>query len=637
MNENTKWFSQTLLTFKDKMYMTDGYLRISISSNTEDYKFFNPPILNISITNNFQKSYNLNIQNCEDLLESFTKAMTQLNGDETIIEKKYQKNTIILFKFAIENINQTRVVVIEIISSETDSTKVIIPLKPTFQSFIRRLKAFVNNYDEICNQLFLQTIQTESIQIIHQLPTLIKGISSQIISQIPDEDTILDSPAREEIEQEAAQTIETIADLDKYLGDDMSNIKLPEIDKAETVIPIIEIDSILVEKVLRGDLFNLENKLTSFATSKQPLIDMKNDLQTFFDFPLLPALSEDDRKSLVYISTLLQNYYTKANTINDVPIPMSTPTLKYKGLYNEENIELAKDILLIIGYMRTLRRRLEAKITNAYDNKSLMYLYLRCMLDPFCFTFIEELTKKDIISSLKNRYEYFDKDGFFDKYKQMLLDNNCSGIDVTDIVTFAEEISDNIIRKTNMINVLHQESYEKGQMKLPSKNTFSLEQITNEFIPLEVNEKMGFNFKDKEALATLKDNINPSDEVLTFFIKQQKINKTINVEKITPLQRYIDKYKQDIPDQYRDEVVNHVKSMQYDVFDFDKCPWPLDEFDDRIVKAFYVWDTESDTSMKSNFTHFASMVEEEQMTKEAILISSKIEKSDGWSSISDMI
>ena len=625
MNENTKWFSQTLLTFKDKQYMTDGYLRVSISTNTEDYKFFNPPMLNISITNNYQKSYNLNIQNCEDLLESFTTAMTQMNGDETIIEKKYQKTTNIYFKFAIENVNQTRVVVIEIVSSETDATKVIIPLKPTFQSFLRRLKSFVNNYDEICNQLLFQSIQIESTQIMHQLPSLIKGISSQITSQIPDEDIIPDSPAREEIEQEAESTVSTIADLDKFLGDDMSNIKLPEVDKVETVTPIIEVDSVLVEKVLRGDLFNLENKLTSFATSKQPLIDMKNDLQTFFDFPLLPALSEVDKKSLVYMSTLLQNYYTKANTINDVPIPMSTPTLKYKATYNEDNIELAKDVLLIIGYMRTLRRRLESKITNAYDNKALVYLYLRCMMDPFCFSFIEELSKKDIVSSLKNRYEFFDREGFFDKYKQILIDSNCSSIDVTDITTFAEEISDNIIRKTNMINKLHQESYEKGLVKLSSMNTFILEQITNEFIPLEVNEKMGFDFKDKEALENLKAQINPSDEVFAFFIKKQKINKSINVEKITPLQRYIDKYKQDIPDQYRDEVVEHVKSMQYKIFDFKKCPWPLDEFDDRVVKAFYVWDTESDESMKSNFTHFASMIEEEQMTKESILISSKIE------------
>jgi len=424
MNNNSKWFSQTLLTFKDKQYMTDGYLRVSISTNTEDYKFFNPPMLNISITNNYQKSYNLNIQSCEDLLESFTTAMTQLNGDETVIEKKYQKTTNIYFRFAIENVNQTRVVVIEIVSSETDATKVIIPLKPTFQSFLRRLKSFVNNYDDICNQLLIQSIQNESTQIIHQLPTLIKGISSQIVSQIPDEDIIPDSPAQEEIKQEAASTVSTIGDLDKFLGDDMSNIKLPEVDKAETIIPVIEIDSVLAEKVLRGDLFNLENKLTSFVTSKQPLIDIKNDLQTFFDFPLLPSLSEDDKNSLVYMSTLLQNYYTKANTINDVPIPMSSPTLKYKGVYNEDNIELAKDILLIIGYMRALRRRLESKITNAYDNKALMYLYLRCMLDPFCFSFIEELTKKDIIASLKNRYEFFDREGFFDKYKQMLIDNN---------------------------------------------------------------------------------------------------------------------------------------------------------------------------------------------------------------------
>ena len=61
-NEKTIWFSQTLLTFKDKQFATDGYLKVAISTNTEDYKYFNPPLFNISVSTNIQKSYNLNIQ-----------------------------------------------------------------------------------------------------------------------------------------------------------------------------------------------------------------------------------------------------------------------------------------------------------------------------------------------------------------------------------------------------------------------------------------------------------------------------------------------------------------------------------------------------------------------------------------------
>jgi len=84
-NENVNWFSQTLLTFKDKQYSTDGYLKIAISTNTNDYKFFNPPLFNISISTNIQKTCNLNIQQAEDLLESFTQVLKQVNGNDIVI------------------------------------------------------------------------------------------------------------------------------------------------------------------------------------------------------------------------------------------------------------------------------------------------------------------------------------------------------------------------------------------------------------------------------------------------------------------------------------------------------------------------------------------------------------------------
>lgn len=627
-DKETKWFSQTLLTFKDKQFNTDGFLRLAISTNSEDYKFFNPPIFNISISTNIQKSYNLNIQNAEDLLESFDQALKQSNGNEIIIEKKYQKTAKIYFRFAIENVNQTRVVVVEIISNESDATKIIIPLKPTFQSFLRRLRYYVQNYDQICLSLLGQSINYESSQIIQQLPSLIKGISSQIISQIPEQELEQDSGAPEIKPEEVKETTASIEDLDKFLGDDMENINIPEIDKnkAEEGTPIVEIQSDIVEKILSDDLTNLESKLTSFGVSKQPVLDLIEDLETSLGFSLIPGINEDDKKSLVYLSTLSQNYYSKSYTINDTAIPSSTPILKYKSSADDKNVELAKDLLTIIGYFRTVRRRMESKIQNAYDNKSMVYLFLRCFMDPICFSFIDHLSKNELVSSIKNRYMYFNKNGFFDRYIQLLKDNNCPEISVRDITDFAEEVSDKIVGKTLNIDELHQKSYENEEVKLPSKNTFSLEQIINEFIPLEINYKMGFNFKDKELVKKFKENNKISDEILNFFIKKQKVEKTTQIEKITPLQRWVDKYKQDIPDGYRDSFIKHIKELKYEKFNFEKNTYPLDEFDDRIVKALYVWDPESDSNIKTNFNHFATLVEDEQMTKESILVTTKEEK-----------
>ena len=48
----SNWFSQTIQTYKDKVYGTEGYLRIAILTNSDDHKNFNPPKLNISINNN---------------------------------------------------------------------------------------------------------------------------------------------------------------------------------------------------------------------------------------------------------------------------------------------------------------------------------------------------------------------------------------------------------------------------------------------------------------------------------------------------------------------------------------------------------------------------------------------------------
>jgi len=89
INENTKWFNQTLFAYKDRHYSTDGYLRLSIATNSEDYTSFNPPALSFSISNNYQKSLTLQLSSCNDLIKTF-KTMS-LNGDVVEIQRKYKR------------------------------------------------------------------------------------------------------------------------------------------------------------------------------------------------------------------------------------------------------------------------------------------------------------------------------------------------------------------------------------------------------------------------------------------------------------------------------------------------------------------------------------------------------------------
>ena len=146
--DDTKWFSQTLLTHKDKFYGTEGYLRISISTNTEDHKFFNPPLFNISISNNYQKSYNLNYHNASDLLNTLRLLQKQMNGDKSELQRKYQKNMTLYIQFFVEGNNNDSVVDIRLLTSETDFTKIIIPIN-IFTTFGKCLNYDVESYFDI--------------------------------------------------------------------------------------------------------------------------------------------------------------------------------------------------------------------------------------------------------------------------------------------------------------------------------------------------------------------------------------------------------------------------------------------------------------------------------------------------------
>jgi hypothetical protein len=636
--ENTKWFSQTCMTFKDTQFATDGYMRVGISTSTDNYKTFNPPIFNISISNQISKSYNLNIQNAEDLLESFTTAMKQLNGHDTIVEKKYNKKTKIYFKFAISSNTEERVVVIEMFSNETDMVRIIIPAKPTFQTFIRRLKYYVEHYDDICIQLLTKSIDGETKEIINQLPSLIKGISGQIISQTECEDNILDSRAPVE-ETEVNETASHINDLDKFIGgNEMENIKIPEIEEGGKAVEkeevLVEINSNLIDKVLGGDLSNLESKLTSYTTSKIPVIELAKELEKSLGFDVFHDILEDDKKSLIYMTTTLYHFYTKNYNINGGDLPSTIPPFKFKSNPTDKHVELAKDLLMIMSYVRAFVRRIEVKNDDAFDNKTMFYIFIRLFMDSFCYSFLTKLSRTELIASVKNRYEYFNKNGFFDSYHRMLKDNNCIEINVSDVMTLVEEVSDNIIT-TRYIDELHDTMYQKNSLKLPSKNKFNLEQIINEIVPTEVTMLLGQDLKDKDIETKFREKNKVSDEIFNFLVGNKKVKKTEVSKKITPLMRIIKQFQQDIPEKYRNEVIEHSEKLEYNTFDFSKSPWPLEEFDERIVKAFYVWDPNSDEKMKSNYDYFVSLVENDVMTKDSILVSSKLESSEGWNAIKD--
>jgi len=622
-NENKKWFSQTLMYYEDKSYQTDGKLRISITTSSMDDITYNPPSFNISVSHNFNKTCNLNIQQAMELFDSVKTVMSANNFDNVEILKKISPTMELSITFKMDLINTIPIVEIILRSSSTDFTKIIISAS-IFSTIAHRLKNYINNYDDLCYKLLMKHIDSEDRQIIKQLPGLIRGISSQIITtEIPDSGAVGSEPVEE------APVTETIEELDKFLGNDLSNVKVPEIEnkKIETEKEsIYEVDSNFTTKVLQNKLVNLENILLTMDSSKNPVMDLHHEitLLTEKETTYLPDISEDELKSVVYISKMLCSIITQAHIKHGSAIPTSTPILQYKAKkVEEEHLDLTYDLLTYFAYIRAVRNKLNGKTSDFIINKSRFYLQMRCYMDVFCFSFLEKADKTQLRSIISNRFKYYDSIGVFDEYKDLLIKNNCTDITISEIDTFVNEASEKVIGKTMYITEQHDSLVKSHSFRLPSSNNFNLEQIINEFIPLEVDEKLGEDITNKEVSA----------EVKNWFIKPDapKVNK-VKKEKTSNIARFVNHYRNEIPEQHRESFLMWIKAVEDINFTFDDCEFPLAEFGSSIIKGLYLWKPEDDEKLAKNYKYFWTKFEDCLLDKNHILaLDEKVEETEEWS------
>ena len=638
-NSNVQWFNQTLLSHKDKVYATEGYLRLSLTSSTEDYKYFSPPSLNLSISNNYQKAISLNIQNAKDLVRAFKNVLSQLNGHELNIQRKYQKDTVLHFTFKLDS-NNKRIVVIEIRNNETDFTKTIIPLEGVFEALATCIREFTEQYMSICSQLFIQSVNSQSVQIIQQLPSLIKCISSQIVTQIPAEVEILDSRAPEIEPEKVCETQATIEDLDKFLGDNMQNVNIPEFEKVEKE-SVTEVDSLFTKYFIDNDLQNLENAMANYFTMASPFMELIKDLKnkignhiTDEDFNILPGISEDDMKSIVYLSKLFSSLTYNRYLVFGEAMPASTPVFKFDPKeYKEINLEIAYDLFLYNMYVRIMRRRLENKIEDAINSKAFFNIQLRCFTDPIVFSFIDKVDKTKLSSIVLNRYKYYESIGVFDYYKGLLSENKCPEITENDILSVVNEAIEKVVGISPYANTLHNSMEKPNSLRITSKNTLNLEQIINEVVPLEIAEKTGKDIKNDEIIKELRQVHNISDEILDMFRgKEKKMPEPKKVEKTSNLERLIrSQFMDEVPDKYKESFFSYILELGTKKFDLENSPFPIDEFGDNIIKALYLWDPENDPVIGKNYKQFFLKVEQELMERDLILskIKSTPPESDG--------
>ena len=383
--------------------------------------------------------------------------------------------------------------------------------------------------------------------------------------------------------------------------------------------------------------------MNNHMMNPDPLISFNSEVQKKLgpeidgEFTLFPDINDDDLKSLVYMSKIYYSLAHMNHFTKDAPLPSSVPVFRYDPKSSRpENIEIAYDLFLFNLYIRTVRNRLEGKISDVIQNKALFHIQLRCFTDPFVFSFISKTKSQNLESIIYNRYKYYDSIGVFDKYKTLLQNMNCPEIKDHNISSSVVEAIDKVIGKSPNINTLHTKMAANNNFRLTSKNNFSLEQIINEIVPLEVAEKLGKDIKDENVIKEININTPISDEILNFFMKGVKKVK-VKKESVfsNNLERVMNFFSDEIPDQYKESFFKCVKNGGLDKFDLKTDEFPLDEFGENVVRALYLWDPKGDPQITKSYKYYQTKIEEEIMEKDLILAKLKAEETtktedSGW-------
>ncbi|MGD2072542.1 MAG: hypothetical protein PVG65_03540, partial [Candidatus Thorarchaeota archaeon] len=577
-------------------------LNISMSSTTKDYISFNAPTLNIQISNMIHKVCILSYDKTLDF-EKITQEM--INYKEKAYDEKIEivRNYNVGQSFTMKcfrNQNNKSMIKIIIRNNETDFSEIVIPSR-LLKVISKITSQFVENYINITDSLVLR-VMSYQLAKFDKLIGEVKAIQSRI----------------EGIVSESKQSVNintpNIDDFSKFVGTDLENVKIPEIEedskKAEENIKpkITEVNSIFVEKVLENDLHKLESIINvggidSFFNDIKQACDIEN---------LIDGITDEEWNRLVYFTKLFTDL-TITNAVNkNGKIPEIFPSLKFNvSNPSKINLEIAYDLFLFSSYIRTARKRLENKHNDIFLNLGVMYLKLRVFSSPLVYSFIFEETEDEILPIILNRFEYYKNKGVFKYYENKLTESNCGEITKVDITTYVKETYKNK-SESRFFNEFYLDTIDKFKLRLGTKNNLNLEQIINEVVPLEIKEKMGQVLTDDDLSEV-------SIEVKDLFISNKKSSSNskekVNIKKLNPIQMYIKTFKDDIPEEYHDKLMSFLEDYKDKKINFDNFPFPIEHFGEFAIKGLYFWDPEK----YKNASALKDVIDD-PMSKELILV-----------------
>ncbi len=620
--DNRIWINQLIFYHKDNQFDTDGTLELSFSSYTSDYKSFSSTNLIISITNGTsRRSFTLNYQNALDILGSFRSVINgSTSKHQKEIFKKYHHDRSLKVEFYEKESLET-LVRLFIYYNESDFGKVVISYD-LFLAFANLVKYYVDNYIMIGFNISSRYINTEILEQLKGINFGIKAIPGSLSSVTGSYIKNFEPDIPESVLKESEDKMN---ELSTFMDEKLENITLPE-EKQITIEQKQEtrqeISSKFISQVLNNDLVVLENLITSASVSSNPFKVIYDTISKNMNLSILNGILDKDMISISYISKLI--YLTSLNcyTNHNIPIPSSFPIIKAKVNENgSDYIDVVFDLLLLSGYVRSVRSKLESKIGDAFENKAIFHMGLRCFTDAFVYSYLDTIDPQVIRSCILTRFKSYRDGKVFETYERLLESYNCSKTTEKDIDAFVNILISKVIGKTPFINDLHNNLYSTKNVILPSDHKFTMEQILNTLIPVEVFVKTGNKIEDYHS--DVDQNI-----IDLFNVSAEEKSEKKREPKKNNLFRFVKAFENEIPEIYKSDFLEYIEKLR-DNFDYNK--YNLNEFGENIVKAIYEWN-ESNKSEK--YTDFYDRCENSLMSKDLILSKSnnrtKESNGDDW-------
>lgn len=626
-NEDKTWFNQPIIYFKDKVYTLNGVIEISMNSSSSDFKGFSATNINLSISNDqIRKTQVLHFLTISDLVDSIDDVIQnkefiyQQNSQGIELIKKYSNDKTLRMLFKNSKNGQDKLCIISLIVNETDFTRICV----TFDFILtiqKLLKSFINDYLNINSNFINRCISTEILNQITNVRDSIKTLPSFLgnIASIQTEGFITQEPSID------TKTIEdNMEELENFLGKDMENIKIPEIDNSiEKVKEDKKIESIFIKDFLKNDLMVLENVLLANSLNNNSFSSIVSNIQSSLkiDEKILPGISDSDFKSISYISKKIQMEIYKRYTEFGETVPSGVPLLQYRipkdiKIYPVNN-EICTDLLLIFSYYKNLKEKLELREGDNTKNRSLIYISFRLFMDPLSFSFIDRMEVSVIKSIIKEKFKLYSSNGFFSNYSKILESYGLVDINEKNIMEVIDDTLGKVLGNGKYIENVHEVLYESGKFKIPYKNNFSLEQILNDIIPFELNISINnIPIENHEELIKEKFPIIYKDVLDCFGIKEKTV-KPDRQNHLVKMSKFLDS---EIPSTYKADFVKIIESVKKEPVDISLLNFDITDLSNNILKMLYVW---NNGGFDDSYSTFSAKMEECILDKESIIISLK--------------